>query len=184
MNIKFLPKAKKAGEPGMGADLYIALLEDFDQLKSPSSLETFEGETATIIDTHTFKPWSGPVPPGGPTKVVGFLRIPLTATKSGNYSTKQEGEFPAQMTVSEFQGRAVGLDASQIEWLKKIKGQHVIVIVKEADCKGGKMYQIGCDCKPVESLNFEFSSENNELKLSGKAECDLAEYKGTLTLHS
>lgn len=180
MNIKFLPKAKKAGEPGMGADLYIALLDDFNVLQSPSTLETFAGETATIVDTHSFKQ---PVP-AVPGLTVGFLRIPLTATKSGNYSTKQEGEFPAQMTVSEFSGRAVGLDAAQIEWLKKVKGQHVIVIVKEADCKGGKMYQIGCDCKPVESLNFEFSSENNELKLSGKAECDLAEYKGTLTLHS
>lgn len=171
--IKFAPQRKQATQAGLGSTLCIALLDHFDSLKEAPTTGTAAGDTATITDTHTFKTVGG--------KAMGFIKIPLMATNTGKYDMKSEGEFPSEKTVSSFEGVAVGLSAEQVEWIRGLKGQNCIVLVRDAECGNGRFVQIGCDCKPVESLKFEWSSEDNKLKIMGKAECELKDYKGVIT---
>lgn len=172
--IKFAPKRKQATQSGMGSTLCIALLDHFDSLKEAPTTGTAAGDTATITDTHTFKTVGG--------KAMGFIKIPLMATNNGKYDMKTEGDNPAAPKfVSSFEGMAVGLEPAQIEWIQALKGQNCIVLVRDAECSSGVFMQIGCDCKPVEALTFEWSSDNNQLKIAGKAECILKQYKGAIT---
>ena len=175
--VKVQPTRVQAKEPGMGGYLWIADIDMFNVIQKP--LPTFTGTTAgdeaTITGTHTFKTVGG-------ITTNGWIKIPLIPTNSGKYMTKREGDHPSKRTASSFEGQAVGLDAPQLEVLKRFKGRNILALVQDAECGNEKVYQIGCDCKPVDELGYEFDSENNIVKLTGSAQCDLAVYSGTITL--
>jgi len=171
--LKFKPTSKQATQPGMGGTIYLAPIDVFDAIATAPSTGTVAGATTTIVDDHTFITIA--------TKMQGFVKIPLIATKSGKYGFKTEGDFPAEKTVSEFEAMAVGLDATQTEWIKALKGKPMIALIEDAECQAGRIVQIGCKCKPVASVKFEWSSDNNELKMTGSAECMLNDYQGVIT---
>lgn len=175
--LKAQPNRVHAKEPGMGGYLWIADIDQFNVLQKPLPVftGTTAGDEATITGTHTFK-----TQPGVTTN--GFVKIPLIPTNSGKYMSKREGDYPSKKTASSFECQATGLDAAQLEMLKRFKGRNLIALVQDAECGNEKIYQIGCDCKPVDELGFEYDSETNIVKLTGSAQCDLAVYAGTITL--
>lgn len=177
--LKAHPSRVQAKEPGMGGFLWIADIEQFNVLQKP--LPVFTGSTvgdeATITANHTFKTLAG-------FTTNGFIKIPLIPTNSGKYMSKREGDYPSKKTVSSFEGQATGLNAAQLEMLKRFKGLNLIVLVQDAECGNEKVYQIGCDCKPVDELAYEFDSETNIVKLTGSAQCDLAVYSGTIAIQT
>jgi hypothetical protein len=177
--LKAQPKRVKAKQPGMGGYIWVALLDQFNiiQQPPPTGTGTVAGDEALITATHTFITTGITAP-----SVNGFIKIPLIPSKSGKFGFKSEGEYPAEKTVADIEAMAVGLDRVQVEMIKRMKGQNVLMLMQDAECDNPVIWQIGCDCKPVDSMKFEFSSDNNELKITGKAECILNEYQGAITL--
>lgn len=174
MPIKFKPTRKTATDPGMGGTLYLAVLDTFDEIAEPPTVGVAAGDTTTIVDDHTFLTVGG--------KAQGFIKIPLMNTNKNKYGFKLSGESPAQITTSEFEGIAVGLDAAQIEWIQELKGKPVIALVEDAECQSGRIVQVGCKCRPINSIGVEWMSSDNELKITGSAPyCMLKDYKGVIT---
>lgn len=175
--LKGQPTRAKAKQAGIGGYLWIASLEEFNVLQKPlpTGTGTTAGDEATITGNHTFKTNAG-------TTTNGFIKFPLVPTKSGKWEMKTEGDYPSEKVVSSFEVMATGINAVQLEMIKRIKGYNLIALIQDAECDDETIYQIGCDCKPVDSIKVEFSSEDNILKLSGKAECVANEYAGTITL--
>ena len=179
MRLKAQPIRTKARQPGMGGYIWVGLLDQFDVIHKPlaTGTGTVAGDEGVITGTHTFI-----VPLVSPPTTNGLIKIPLIPTKSGKFGFKTEGDYPAEKIVSDIEAMAVGLSKIDIEMIKRLKGQPIIAFVQDAECDDETIYQVGCDCKPVDSMKFEFSSDNNELKITMKAECIVNEYAGALTL--
>lgn len=174
--LKAQPGRNKAKNVGISANLYIAPVDLFQVIQKPAVLVgagVSLGDEATIVTAHTFKT---------ATPANGFVKIPLVGINNGKFEIKTEGEFPAEKIVSSFEGIAVGLSAEQLEMIKRLKGQNMIVLLEDAECENGKVYQLGCDCKPVASLKFDYNTDDNKLKISGSAECIPNIYTGAITL--
>lgn len=179
--LKRRPVQVTANHPGVGRYLYIAGTKEFATIASPlpSGTGTVVGDEATINSNHTFIVPS-PLPSVG--FVNGFIRIPLLAKDSGKWTTKNVGEPPAMKVETMFEVDATGTNPEQIEMLKRLHGEEIIALIQEADCDAPKLVQIGCDCKVVDALKFDFDKSTNRMKLSGVADCYPAFYEGALTL--
>lgn len=180
--LKRRPVAVTASHPGVGRYLYIASTEEFTTIASPlpTGTGTVVGDEAIISTNHTFRVPS-PLPSVG--FVNGFIRIPLLAKDdSAKWTTKNVGEPPAMKVETMFEVNATGTNPEQIEMLKRLQGKEIIALIQEADCDNPKLVQIGCDCKVVDALKFDFDKSTNKMKLSGVADCYPAFYEGALTL--
>jgi hypothetical protein len=180
--LKRRPVAVTASHPGVGRYLYIAATKEFTSIASPlpTGTGTVVGDEAIISANHTFRVPS-PLPSVG--FVNGFIRIPLLAKDdSAKWTTKNVGEPPAMKVETMFEVNATGTNPEQIEMLKRLQGEEIIALIQEADCDDPKLVQIGCDCKVVDALKFDFDKSTNKMKFSGVADCYPAFYEGALTL--
>ncbi len=172
--LKQQPSRVKAQKPGIRSYLYIALLDIFNVIQVPTP-GTGVGVNATITTDHTFKTTT----PG----TNGFIKIPLAGLENGKFNFKSEGNFPAMKEMTSFEANTVGLSTEQLEMIEAIGGQPCIALVTAADCKEPTVWQAGCECDPV-IINWEFTTDNNILKLSGQSECAPNKYTGAITLQS
>jgi hypothetical protein len=85
--------------------------------------------------------------------------------------------------MTSFEANTVGLSTEQLEMIEAIGGQPCIALVTAADCKEPTVWQAGCECDPV-IINWEFTTDNNILKISGQSECAPNKYTGVITLQS
>lgn len=174
--LKRQPVRVTAREIGLGGYLYIADIDDFLVLQKPASIGagTTVGDEATITSDHTFK-----TSPTG----LGFIKIPLLGTNKGKLDFKTTGEYPAKTSESMIEALTVGTNAEQIEMVKRLKGREIIALIEDAECGDERVFQVGCDCKKA-SLDFEYTTSNNEMKITVKAACLPNVYDGLITLMS
>ena len=166
--------SKKNGSPGIGATVYLAPLASFDALAGYST-GTAQGDSVKITADHTFLTGKG------------FIKV---------YSTQEFSDMTGE-TTGEADSKTMnwnvkcwlpGASAEASEFVKNALNEDgFVLLVKDADCSSGNVYQIGTHCSPAKpEAKFESGTLGNGKKgfeITFKAALPFLQfYEGEITL--
>lgn len=137
----------KNAEPGYSPEVWMAPLSEFLVLQEPVLPGVAAGDTVRITQAHTFAAGKG---------FVRFECAPDSVTGDGTLI----GPKGAKRTRFNPQIILQGDSPEQLEMIKAMANENMIVILKDATCPGGQLVQFGCDCTPVNVNEGQFTSSN------------------------
>jgi hypothetical protein len=141
---------KSASSPGIASIIYIIAIRNIDVFGIYNSTNSTAQGASVIVDTDHI-PVSGQ----------GFITM-YSTQKFSEMKGETTGETDSRSMKIKVSAFSPGLSEAQSEFYKNaLNEEGFIILVKDADCSTGKVYQVGTHCSPAEIMG-SFESGNKD----------------------
>lgn len=151
-------KPKGNNAPGVRPVAYLAALEWFDTIASPTSAGVM-GDSTLITSAHTFLPLPtpspAPSPMPSPLPTYGFIQVETTIA-TGVLNINQVGSPDNWGIEHTFEAKIPGAAAAMFEFMAQ--NGEFILLVGMPDCTSTTYHQVGTKCDPCFSDGIEWTS--------------------------
>lgn len=145
---------KSVSSPGIASTLYIIPVSNVDTFGGINTLaSTAQGATVIIDEDHV------------PVVGEGFITM-YSTQKFSDMIGESFGETDSRALKIKVNAFSPGLTPAQSEFVKNaLNEEGFIILVKDADCTTGTVYQIGTHCSPAELMpSFETGNKDGGKK--------------------